>query len=89
MTLFNYAVNYSTRVTLGSDSSSVVKREEKKMKNKIDPGFEPQPWQSKKQYARPCILVRAISFGRHDTQHNGIQHNDTQYEGLICDTQHE
>jgi len=22
-----------------------------------------------------------------DTQHNDIQHNDTRYEGLICDTQ--
>jgi hypothetical protein len=24
----------------------------------------------------------------HDTQHNDILHNDTQHEGLICDTQH-
>jgi hypothetical protein len=89
MTLCNYAVNYSTCVTLARDSSSVVKREEKETKNKKDPGFEPQPWQSKKQYDRPCIFVRAISFGRHDTQNKDIQHNDTWHEGLICDTQHE
>ncbi len=25
---------------------------------------------------------------RHDTQRNGIQYNDTQYEELIYDTQH-
>jgi hypothetical protein len=24
----------------------------------------------------------------HNTQHNGIQRNDTQYKGLIYDTQH-
>jgi hypothetical protein len=25
---------------------------------------------------------------RHDTQHNGIQHNDTHHKGLIHDVQH-
>ncbi len=89
MTLCNYAVNYSTCVTLGSNSSSVVKREEKKQRIKKTLGLNPNPGKVKKQYARPCILVKGISFGRHDTQHNDSQHNDTQHEGLICDTQHE
>ncbi len=26
--------------------------------------------------------------GRYDTQHNNIQHNDTQHYKLICNTQH-
>jgi hypothetical protein len=26
--------------------------------------------------------------GRHDIQHNDTHHNNTQQNGLICDTQH-
>jgi hypothetical protein len=43
MSLYNYAVNYSTRVTSGSDCSSVVKRKEKKRKVKKILGSNPNP----------------------------------------------
>ncbi len=32
--------------------------------------------------------MKAVIFGRHDTQHNDIQPNDTKNEGLYFDTQH-
>ncbi len=41
------------------------------------------------------VTFLEVTSGRHDTQHNGIQHNDTQHKGLdlcvtmsITDTQH-
>ncbi len=36
-----------------------------------------------------CFFVVASSYKwQHDTQHNDIQLNDTQHNGLICDSQH-
>jgi hypothetical protein len=40
----------------------------------------------REKYAR--LLVCGKFIRRHDPQHNGAQHNDTQHEGLICDIQH-
>jgi hypothetical protein len=39
------------------------------------------------------MIFNRRSLWRHDTQHNGTQHNDiwqndTQLKGLTCDTQH-
>ncbi len=37
-----------------------------------------------------CSNVKSAKIGPscHDTQHNSIQHNDSQHKGLISDTQH-
>jgi hypothetical protein len=38
-----------------------------------------------KKYA---FLGLIFVIGPHDTQHNDIQHKDTQLKGLLCDAQH-
>jgi hypothetical protein len=39
-------------------------------------------------HANFFIVVASNYKWRHDTQHNDIQLNDTQHNGLICDSQH-
>ncbi len=37
--------------------------------------------------ARTGMKAISLFFRRHDIQDNYMQHNDTQHNGLICDTQ--
>ncbi len=43
--------------------------------------------ETKKSVLQYYITLRLEKWC-HDTQHNGIHHNDTQHKGIICDTQH-
>jgi len=36
----------------------------------------------------PFSQIKLSSFGRHDTQNKGTNHNDTQHNNINCDTAH-